>query len=152
MGRWTRRWSSAISVPRRAAALDRTPLFAAILLPFRLLEDGWRRDDLLAWVSSPLTTAVEPHEPRRAIAAGPAGRARRAQWERALDGGPGEARRALVGALRIVDEIGREERTPAEFWAAYGRALARVGLGPECPGWEAWETVLAELREALGAM
>lgn len=137
---------------RRATALDRTPLLAAILLPFRLLEDGWRREDLLAWVASPLTRAIDSHELRRAIAAGPAGRSRRSQWKRPLEGVSGESRANLAGALRILEGIGREERIAESFWGDYHRVLAKVGLGPDTEGWEGWEQALGELREALGTL
>ena len=139
---------------RRAAALADTPLFGAILLPFRLLEEGWRREDLLAWVTSPLTAALDDRALRPAVARGPAGRARRSDWTRALRSASHPSAAALLGALGEIDSLGRRETTASDFWAAYDRALARAGLGPERDpaGWEAWSAVRSELREALEAL
>ncbi len=137
---------------RRATGLDRTPLMTAALLPFRLLEEGWRRDDLLAWITSPLTAGLDPKALRPAIAGGPAGRTRSSRWRAPLKGVPGESRARLLGALRTLEAIGREERTAESFWTDYQRVLADVGLGPATAGWETWEQVLADLRNALEAL
>lgn len=130
---------------RRGAPLLETPPVTAALLPFRLLEDGFPRSDLLAWATSPLTTRLDPELLRGPLAAGPAARARLAQWNRALTGARGAPARALAGALKQVDALGRTPLHPAGFWAEYGRVLAEVGLEPG----EAWEEALAELREGL---
>lgn len=139
---------------RRATPLAETPLFGALLLPFRILEEGWRREDLMAWVTSPLTSELTAERLRPALARGPAGRARRSDWTRALRSVSDPSAAALTACLGEIDSLGRRERTAAEFWPEYDRLLARAGLGPEPDptGWEAWLALRAELRAALEAL
>jgi len=130
---------------RRTVALEQTPAFAAALLPFRFLEEGFRREDLQAWVTTPLTAALDADLLRPAVAAGPAGRARLAQWKRALAGAHGEAAARLVRALAEIESLGLEPRSPEKFWGTWADVLALAGLDPG----EAWDEIQVELQDGL---
>jgi hypothetical protein len=139
---------------RRDLPLAQTPLFAAILHPFRLIEDGIRREDLRAWAASPLTTSLDARAARYALARGPAGSTTAAEWRRAFE----RERRpedALVVVCDRLSSLAAEERSPAEFWPAYEGLLATAGVGPESgddEGWEAWQSTLGALERYLSAL
>ena len=143
---------------RRGAPLAETPAMAASLLPFALLDEGYPRERLEAWVSSPLTAALDPELLLPAIAGGPAAGGTREEWKRALSAAQGEAARRLVVALAAIDDLGRAETAPAEFWPRYGEVLALVGildsLSTRDPaGLAHWEGAILALRgahESLG--
>lgn len=132
---------------RRGFPLADTPRMAAALVPFRLLEEGFRRDDLRAWVASPTTTALDADLLLPALERGPVSSGRAGEWKRALAAALGPSATRLTAALGILEDLARVERPAESFWEAYGRALASVGLDPEA--WEAWDDVLAELEDAL---
>ena len=137
---------------RRASLLAETSTFAAALLPFRLIEEGYRRADVEAWIASPLARRLDPAELLPSVRRGPASGGPSAEWGRAVRDVRGDSARALNSALQRVESLARSERTPAEFWPAYTEALAEAGLGPGADGpsdWDAWEKVLRDLREAL---
>lgn len=142
---------------RRGAPLAETPLFAALLLPFRLFEEGFRRTDLMSWVTSPLTTRLDPDLLRASLARGPVGGGRLGEWNKALSVARGESAAIVTSALRDLDGLARMEAPPSRFWSDYTSVLARVGLDPSSSpflanAWGAWDDVLAELREALEAV
>ncbi len=140
---------------RRGPALAETPLFAAALLPFRLLEEGWPRDAIRAWAASPLTGGLDPIELLPAVERGPASGGGLAEWNRALSAARGASAARLVAALREIDGAARTEAPPVEFWRTWSAILDLAGVGPETagdPAWSAWEEVLAETREGLEAL
>ena len=139
---------------RRAALLTETPTLAAALLPFRLIEEGFRRADVEAWIASPLTgrldaAALLPHVRRGPASGGPS-----AEWGRAIREVRGESAKALNLVLQRVEALARAERAPAEFWPAYADALSAAGIqqAEGDPGWEAWHAALRDLRNGLEAM
>jgi RecB family exonuclease len=141
---------------RRAAPLDETPLVAALLLPFRLFEEGFARSDLLAWITSPLTARLDPDLLRPALARGPAGVVRAGEWTRHLAAARGESAALLTSVVRDLDRLARVDHEPAAFWEEFGRIVSRMGLDPgagpiDSRDWERWEEVLFDLREALEA-
>lgn len=135
----------------RGQKLEETPYFAASMLPFRLMGEGLTRNDLMSWITSPLTAAFDPGALAAAIAAGPTRGGSRETWRRALSRARGASARALMAALAEIDGLGRHERSPAEFWPAYRRMLSMAGLDDPGPA-EAWEEVAFELRGALEAI
>jgi hypothetical protein len=142
---------------RRGAALTDTPAVAAALLPFALLDEGFPRPRLQAWVSSPLTSALDPELLLPAVARGPGTGGTREEWNRALSHARGDAAARLVSALAILDDLGRGETAPAEFWSRYGDVLARAGIpdglaASDPSGLAEWESALIELRSALEAL
>jgi RecB family exonuclease len=141
---------------RRSAPLAETPLFAALLLPFRLFEEGFRRSDLQAWVTSSLTARLDPDRLRPALAQGPAGAGRLGEWNRALAAVRAETAVILTSVLRDLDGLARGDHPPSRFWSDYSAIVARVGLEPTAAhatvaAWTGWEQVLSDLREALEA-
>jgi RecB family exonuclease len=140
---------------RRASLLAETPLFAAALLPFRLIEEGFRRADIEAWIASPLNRRLDPVALLPSVRRGPASGAPSAEWGRVVVDVRGDTARAFNAALKGVESLGRSERAPAEFWAQYSATLDAVGLGSDesqTPGWDAWERALRDLREGLEAV
>jgi hypothetical protein len=143
---------------RRGAPLAETPAMAAALFPFALLEEGFPRERLEAWVSSPLTAALDPELLLPAISSGPATGGTREEWSRALASAQGDPARRLVVALATIDELGRAETAPADFWPRYGEVLAGVGIldalaARDTAGLARWEGALLALRgahESLG--
>jgi superfamily I DNA/RNA helicase len=138
---------------RREVQLSQTPLFAAILFPFRLLEDGMRREDLRAWATSPLTSTLDARAAAYALAHGPAGAATAAEWYRAFE----TERRAqdqLATVCLGIAALAKGEHSPAEFWSAYDRLLAAAGLTgrSEIEGWERWQHTLGALEGYLAAL
>jgi len=140
---------------RRGALLAETPEFAAALLPFRLIEEGFRRADVEAWIASPLTRSLDPAALLPAVRKGPPSGAPRSEWGRVVSAVRGDAARSLNATLERVESLGRAERTPAEFWPAYAEALSAAGLGPDGEGpsrWDAWESALRDVRAGLEAV
>ncbi|HUF89054.1 MAG TPA: PD-(D/E)XK nuclease family protein [Gemmatimonadota bacterium] len=140
---------------RRASLLGETPAFAAAMLPFRLIEEGFRRADVEAWIASPLTRSLDAATLLAAVRKGPPSGAPYAEWGRVVRDVQGAPARSLNAALERIESLGRAERSPAEFWPAYGEALATAGLGPdeaEPAAWEAWERALRDLRAGLEAV
>ncbi|MFN2383972.1 MAG: PD-(D/E)XK nuclease family protein [Gemmatimonadota bacterium] len=140
---------------RRFAPLTETPLFAAMLRPFRLLENGFRRDDLKAWAASPLTGALDSAGLAPLLARGPAGAASAADWQTALKNQP--EGRALGIVCHLLDRLGGREHSPAEFWQRFAQVLAGAGLAPGAPGisgraWDGWVEALGELERYLVAL
>ncbi|HET9332748.1 MAG TPA: PD-(D/E)XK nuclease family protein [Gemmatimonadota bacterium] len=143
---------------RSGTPLAETPAMAASLLPFSLLDEGYPRERLEAWVSSPLTAALDPELLLPAISSGPAAGGTREEWTRTLSSAQGESAKRLVVALAIIDDLGRSETAPADFWPRYGEILARVGildsLSTRDPaGLAHWEGAILALRgahESLG--
>lgn len=136
---------------RRAASLLETPTLAAALLPFRLVEEGFRRADVEAWVASPLTGRLDPAILLPHLHRGPLPGAPAAEWGRVISQARGDSAKALNRALRSVEALGRAERAPAEFWPAYEKALHVAGIEPteDEPGWRGWHAALRDLREGL---
>jgi len=137
---------------RRASLLAETPEFAAALLPFRLIEEGYRRADVEAWIASPLARRLDPAALLPSVRRGPASGGPSAEWGRVVRDVRGDAARALNSALQRVESLARSERAPAEFWPTYTEALAAAGLGPgedDPSDWDAWEKALRDLRDAL---
>jgi RecB family exonuclease len=136
---------------RRGALLTETPAFAAALLPFRLLEEGFRRVDVEAWIASPLTRRLDPAELLPHVRRGPAPGGPSAEWGRVIREVRGEAARALNLALQRVEALGRREHAPAAFWSAYEEALAAAGIEQDegDPGGDAWHAALRDLRDGL---
>ena len=137
---------------RRGESLADTPLFEALTAPFRLIEEGFLRADLEAWVASPLTAGFDPRSLLPPLSRGPAGGATVPRWhdvlKRETDGGAD----AILAALRTAGSLRSRERSPADFWEAYETILDRVGLSPDGAGgeaWSRWQEVLEELRDAL---
>jgi len=118
---------------RRGIPLAHTPRAAAALHPFRLLEEGFRRDDLVAWVASPATTALDRGRLLPALGRGPASGGSARVWKEALSRADGEPAAPLRAMLDSLEDLARVERPPREFWEAYGRTLAGVGLDSEAP-------------------
>jgi hypothetical protein len=142
---------------RRGAPLTETPALAAALVPFALLDEGFPRQQLQAWISSPLTSGLDPDLLLPAVARGPGTGGTRVEWNRALSHARGEAAGRLVSALGVLDDLGRAESTPAEFWPRYGDVLARVGLldglaASDPAGLADWESASSELRAALESL
>lgn len=135
---------------RRGIPLADTPMLAAALLPFRLLEEGFRRDDLEAWVASPATTALDPEMLLPALARGPATSGRASEWKRAVRRVRGTSAARFNAALETLEDLARTERSAEAFWEAYGGALSSAGLEPE--SWEMWDEALAEVEDALRAL
>lgn len=138
---------------RRGAPALETPAAEAGLLPFWFLEEGLPRERMEAWVASPLTSALDPELLLPAIARGPVSGGTREEWNRALSAARGESAARLVAAIAAIDELGRAEAAPAEFWPRYAEVLSRVGLLSELaardPGGLAlWERALLDLRAA----
>jgi RecB family exonuclease len=138
---------------RRAAPVLETAAAQAGLVPFWLLEEGFPRERMEAWVASPLTSALDSELLLPAIARGPVSGGTRDEWNRALSAAQGESAARLVAAIAGIDELGRAEAAPAEFWPRYGEVLVRVGLLPELAardpaGLALWERALRELRVA----
>jgi RecB family exonuclease len=139
---------------RRAALLTETPALAAALLPFRLIEEGFRRADIEAWIASPLTGRLDAAALLPYVRRGPASGGPSAEWGRAIRELRGESAKALNLALQRVEALGRAERAPSEFWPAYADALSAAGIEQRegDPGWESWRTALRDLRNGLEAM
>lgn len=139
---------------RRAALLTETPPFAIALLPFRLIEEGFRRTDVEAWIASPLTGRLDAEALLPHIRRGPASGGPSATWRRAIREVRGESAKALNLALQRVEALGRAERAAADFWPAYADALSAAGIeqAEGDPGWEAWHAALRDLRNGLEAM
>ncbi|HJR54668.1 MAG TPA: PD-(D/E)XK nuclease family protein [Gemmatimonadota bacterium] len=139
---------------RRGALLTETPTLAATLLPFRLIEEGFRRAEVEAWIASPLTGRLDaavllPHVRRGPASGGPS-----AEWGRAIREVRDESAKALNLALQRVESLGRAERAPAAFWPAYAEALFAAGIEQTegAPGWEPWLAALRDLRSGLEAV
>ena len=139
---------------RRAALLTETPTLAAALLPFRLIEGGFRRADIEAWIASPLASRLDPAALLPWVRRGPTPGGPSAEWGRVIREARGEAAKSLNLALQRVEGLGRSERAPSEFWSAYGEALDAAGIEP-AEGerqWDAWHAALRGLREGLEAV
>jgi RecB family exonuclease len=136
---------------RRAALLTETPTLAAALLPFRLIEEGFRRADVEAWIASPLTRKLDPAALLPHVRRGPAPGGPSAEWGRLIRDVRGETAMALNLALQRIEALGRAERAPAEFWPAYEDALSAAGIeqAEDEPAWEAWQAALRDLRDGL---
>ncbi|HJU86547.1 MAG TPA: PD-(D/E)XK nuclease family protein, partial [Gemmatimonadota bacterium] len=139
---------------RRAALLTETPAFAAALLPFRLIEEGFRRADVEAWIASPLTRRLDPAALLAHVRRGPLPGGPSAEWGRVIREVRGETAMALNLALQRVEGLARSEHPPAAFWPAYEDALSAAGIAhaEEEPGWEAWRSALRDLRNGLEAV
>ena len=135
---------------RRAALLTETPTLAAALLPFRLIEEGFRRADVEAWIASPLTRRLDPAALLPQVRRGPAPGGPSAEWARVIREVRGESAKALNVALQRVEALGRTEHAPAGFWPAYEEALSAAGIErtEDEPGWEAWNAALRDLRSS----
>lgn len=142
---------------RRGATLTDTPAVAAALMPFALLDEGVPRQRLQAWVSSPLTSALDAELLLPSIARGPGTGGTREEWNRALSHARGDPAARLVSALGTLDDLGRGETPPAEFWPRYGDVLARAGIpeglaAADPAGLAEWESALIEIRSALESL
>lgn len=137
---------------RRGDPLAETPFFAALTLPFRLLEESFPRAGIEAWVATPLTAELDPDALLPAVAGGPVEGGPVEAWRRVLERAEGPGTQRLAAALRGVDELRSAERSPAGFWELYESILDRAGLSRsvvEEETWSRWEEILGELRDAL---
>jgi CRISPR/Cas system-associated exonuclease Cas4 (RecB family) len=142
---------------RRGAVLTETPALATTLMPFALLDEDFPRQRLQSWISSPLTSRLDPDLLLPAVARGPGTGGTREEWNRALSHARGDSAARLVSGLGVLDDLGRGEVAPAAFWPRYGDVLSRVGLleglaASDPAGLAEWESALTELRAALESL
>ncbi|MEJ2152978.1 MAG: hypothetical protein P8Y29_08515 [Gemmatimonadota bacterium] len=135
---------------RRAVRLAETPFFGATLMVFRLLDEGFKREHLQAWVSTALTSGLDASLLGPALGSGPPASDSPTIWKRALAGIQSPSAGALNTALDQLHELATREHSPAAFWRKYERVLDVVGLSDTnlipTPDRDRWEETI-DLRE-----
>lgn len=138
---------------RRAVRLADTPLFGATLMVFRLLDEGFKREHLQAWVSTALTSRLDAGLLGAPLGAGPPASDTPAIWKRALAGIESPSAAAFNTALDQLHELATREHSPAAFWGKYERILDVVGLSDTnlipTPDRDRWEGTIDQVRQSL---
>jgi hypothetical protein len=138
---------------RRAVRLAETPFFGATLMVFRLLDEGFKREHLQAWVSTALTSGLDASLLGPALGSGPPASDSPTIWKRALAGIQSPSAGALNTALDQLHELATREHSPAAFWRKYERVLDVVGLSDTnlipTPDRDRWEETIDQVRQSL---
>lgn len=138
---------------RRAARLAESPLFGATLMVFRLLDEGFKREHLQAWVSTALTSRLDASLLGAPLGAGPPASDTPVIWKRALAGIQSPSAAAFNTALDQLHELATREHSPAAFWGKYERVLDVVGLSDTnvipTRDRDRWEETIDQVRQSL---
>jgi hypothetical protein len=138
---------------RRAARLAETPLFGATLMVFRLLEEGFKREHLQAWVSTALTSRLDADVLGAPLGAGPPGSGSPEIWKRTLAGVQSPSAAAFNAVLDQLHELAKREHPPTVFWRRHEHILDIVGLSDtdaiSTRDRDRWEQTIDQLRQTL---
>jgi hypothetical protein len=138
---------------RRAVRLAETPLFGATLMVFRLLDEGFKREHLQAWVSTALTSRLDASLLGPPLGAGPPASDSPAIWKRTLAGIQSPAAAAFNTAVDQLHELATREHAPAAFWRKYEHILDVVGLSDTnvipTRDRDRWEETIDQVRQSL---
>jgi hypothetical protein len=138
---------------RRAVRLAETPLFGATLMVFRLLEEGFKREHLKAWVSTALTSLLDASLLGAPLGTGPPASDSPAIWKRVLAGVQSPSVAAFNTALDQLHALATREHSPAAFWRRYEHILDVVGLSDtnviSTRDRDRWEETIDQVRQSL---
>jgi hypothetical protein len=138
---------------RRAVRLAETPLLGATLMVFRLLDEGFKREHLQAWVSTALTSRLDANLLAAPLGTGPPASDSPAIWKHALAGIQSPSAAAFNTALDQVHELATREHSPAAFWRKYEHILDVVGLSETTViptrDRDRWEETIDQVRQSL---
>jgi len=138
---------------RRAARLAETPLLGATLMVFRLLEEGFKREHLQAWVSTALTSRLDTSLLGAPLGTGPPASDSPTIWKRALAGIQSPSAAAFNTAVDRLHELATREHSPAAFWRRYEHILDVVGLSDTdaipTRDRDRWEQTIDQVRQSL---
>ncbi len=138
---------------RRGVRLAETPLFGATLMVFRLLDEGFQREHLRAWVTTALTSRLDAALLAAPLGTGPPTSDSPTIWKRALAGIQSPSAAAFNTTLDQIHELATREHSPAAFWKRYEHILDVVGLSDTnvlpSRDRDRWEQTIDQVRQSL---